>query len=500
MKPMTLPALATSVLISWSFGSWAADPIPCEALAQHMPSDGVTITSAKPMALATGTQVCRVEGILRPEPSSNIRFATNIPQANWNGRFVMLGNGGYAGGALAAPGPFLADGYATAVTDTGHAAANDGTVFFNNRVTEIDYGHRAVHLTSLVAKSIIAANQGRAPSYNYFNGCSTGGRQALVSAQRYPDDFDGIIAGAPAHQLTGLAVEQNWSLRQFHDNNFAGNIHGKVNLLSNAVKAACADPEGISPANGSCKFDPASLVCPAGTDTASCLTPAQVKAVKAVYAGPSNSAGTNWYPGKPLGSEASWALWLVNDATDPAKCKPAQGGFAFSFVNNLFFENDPPSTYKWSDFNFETDPTRGDFMARILNATDPDLSAFQMRRGKLLAYHGTGDGLIGYQPTVNYMASVRDRLGVANTDKFARLFLVNGMDHCDFVDRGGLSVADWMSPLVNWVEKGVAPDAIMASSRSTNPVKFTRPICAWPKTASYKGSGARTEAANWACQ
>jgi hypothetical protein len=124
---MILPALATSVLISWSFGSWAADPIPCEALAQHMPSDGVTITSAKPMALAAGTQVCRVEGILSPEPSSSIRFATNIPQANWNGRFVMLGNGGYAGGALAAAGPFLADGYATAVTDTGHTAANDGT-------------------------------------------------------------------------------------------------------------------------------------------------------------------------------------------------------------------------------------------------------------------------------------------------------------------------------------------------------------------------------------
>ena len=123
-----------------------------------------------------------------------------------------------------------------------------------------------------------------------------------------------------------------------------------------------------------------------------------------------------------------------------------------------------------------------------------------MRRGKLLAYHGTGDGLIGYQPTVNYMTSVRDRLGAANVDKFARLFLVNGMDHCDFVDRGGLSVSNWMSPLVNWVEKGVAPDAIMASSRSTNPVKFTRPICAWPKTASYKGSGARTEAANWSCQ
>lgn len=500
MKQLLLSSLAISVLASWSVDTQAADPVPCDTLAQALRADGMTITSAKTMALTGGTQVCRVEGVLTPEPSSSIRFATNIPQANWNGRFLMLGNGGYAGGALAAAGPYLAEGYATAVTDTGHTAANDGTVFHNNRVTEIDYGYRAVHLTSLVAKSIITAHQGKAPSYSYFNGCSTGGRQALMSAQRYPDDFDGIVAGSPAHQLTGLAVEQNWSLRQFQKDNFAGNIHGKVNLLSQAVKAACADPEGIIPANGSCQFDPASLACPAGTDTASCLTPAQVKAVKAVYAGPSSAAGTPWYPGKPVGSEASWALWLVSDATDPAKWKPAQGGFAFSFVNHLFFENDPPLSYTWTDFNFDTDPPRGDFMARILNATDPDLSAFQMRRGKLIAYHGTGDGLIGYQPTVNYMRSVGDRLGATNVDKFARLFLVNGMDHCDLVDRGGLSVADWMSPLVNWVEKGVAPDAIAASSRSSNPIRFTRPVCAWPRTASYKGSGARTEAANWSCQ
>jgi len=398
MRTIVMTALCTSLLAACSVSS-VSNLVACDALVQKFKADGVLITASTPMAAAGSTpEYCRIEGTLQPEPTSSIRFATNIPKSNWNGRFIMLGNGGYAGGNLPAGGTFLSDGYATAVTDTGHAAANNATVFYNNRVTEIDYGYRAVHLTAQVSKSLLNSNQGKSPSYSYFNGCSTGGRQGLMSAQRYPDDFDGVIAGSPAHHLTGLAVEQNWSLRQFYNNNFAGNIFGKVALLSNAVKAACADAEGIIPL--SCKFDPATLACP-GADAATCLTPAQVAAVKAVYAGPTSSANKQWYPGKPVGSEASWASWLVRDSSDPSKWSPGQGGFAFSFVNNLFFETDPPQTYKWSDFNFETDPLRGEFMARILDATDPDLSAFQKRKAKLISYHGTGDGLIGYQTTVS---------------------------------------------------------------------------------------------------
>ena len=474
--------------------------LACDVLAQNFKADGVLITASTPMSAAASTpEYCRIEGTLKPEPTSNIRFATNIPKLNWNGRFIMLGNGGYAGGNLPAGGAFIAEGYATAVTDTGHPAANDATAFYNNRASEIDYGYRAVHLTAAISKSLLNANQGKSPSYSYFNGCSTGGRQGLMSAQRYPDDFDGIIAGSPAHDLTGLAVEQNWSLRQFYNNNFAGNIFGKLDLLRNAVKTACADAEGIISHPPSCKFDPQTLACPAGQDAATCLTTAQVAAVKAVYAGPSNSAGRLWYPGKPMGSEASWASWLVKDASDPAKWNPAQGGFAFSFVNNLFFETDPPKTYKWSDFNFETDPLMGDFMARILNATDADLTAFQLHKAKLISYHGMGDGLIGYQPTVRYFENVQSQMGASKVDSFARLFLVPGMDHCDYFDRGGLSVSDWMGPLVKWVENGVAPESVTASSRATNPIKFTRPICAWPKAANYKGSGSRTDASNWSC-
>lgn len=301
MKNLVVTALTLSVLAGCGGGSTAGTNVACDALAEKVKADGLIITSAKAQSGSGLPDYCRVEGTLSPEPTSSIRFATNIPINNWNGRLIMLGNGGYAGGALAGAGPYLADGYATAVTDTGHTKANDGTVFYNNRVTEIDYGYRAVHLTTAISKSILAANQGRTPSYSYFNGCSTGGRQALMSAQRYPDDFDGIIAGSPAHQLTGLAVEQNWSMRQFYDNNFAGNINGKVTLLSNAVKSACADAEGIISAAGTCNFDPASLACPAGTDANTCLTPAQVNAVKAVYGGPKVLAERSGIRASPSG-------------------------------------------------------------------------------------------------------------------------------------------------------------------------------------------------------
>jgi feruloyl esterase len=258
-----------------------------------------------------------------------------------------------------------------------------------------------------------------------------------MEAQRYPEDFDGILAGSPALQLTGLAIEQNWSLRKFYDNNFAGNIFGKTNAVTAAAKAACADPEGVF-SNPACTYDPTALACPAGVDNASCMTPPQLTAVKEVYRGPHSSTGTPWYPGKPIGSEASWPLWIVGNSATPSTWNPLQGGFGFSFVNNLFFEVDPPSTYNWYDLNFDVDP-------------------------------------------------------------FARLFVVHGMDHCDAADRGGLTVADWMAPLVSWVEKGQAPDSIPGKSRATNPTVFTRPICAYPTIATYTGTGSRLDAANWSC-
>ncbi|MDB6001795.1 MAG: hypothetical protein JWP52_3494, partial [Rhizobacter sp.] len=385
------------------------DPLPvpitqagCEGVAATLGIPQATITKSALVAkTATLPEYCRVEGTLTPEATSSIRFAVNLPTTTWNNRFMMLGNGGYAGGPLASGTQGLADGYATAVTDTGHTAT-DASVFYNNRVTEIDYGYRAVHLTADSAKKVIAAAYQAGAKYSYFNGCSTGGRQAMMEAQRYPEDFNGIVGGSPAADLTGLAIEQNWSLRQFHDNNFAGNIFGKLPLIVNAMKAQCADAEGLVTDPASCKFDVGTLACAAGQDASTCLNADQVAAVKRVYAGPTSSSGQSWYPGKPFGSEVSWGTWIVADSTNPATWSPAQGGFGFSFVNNLFFETDPPTTNQWTDYNFDTDPPKQAFMAAILNATDPDISAFQQHGGKLMLYHGLGDGLITWQRTVQY--------------------------------------------------------------------------------------------------
>lgn len=375
---------------------------------------------------------CRVDGVLRPEAGSNIKFAVNVPTTTWNGKFLMLGNGGYAGEAPRAAGADVANGYATATTDTGHASSEGARAFFNNRIKEIDYGHRAIHLTTVAGKEIAKALGAKQPDFSYFNGCSTGGRQALVAAQRYPGDFDGIIGGAPAFNLTGLAIEQNWSLQQLQKNSFAGNLVGKTTLLANAVKAACgdpADPLRLIARPEACSFDPGTLLCAAGQDPATCLTAAQVATVRAIHGGPRTSWGTQWYPGKPVGSEASWASWLVADPTAASGWNPLQGGFGFSFVNNLFFETDPPESYVWNQFDFDVDPFKQGFMAGILNATNPDLSAFKARKGKLLLYHGTVDGLIGYQPTLDYHQRVQAT--VSGADSFERLFLVPGMDHCD---------------------------------------------------------------------
>ncbi len=492
MKALLIPL---SALVLTACGGGGSDPIACESIASQF-AGSATITSSTVKAAAAGVpEYCRVEGVTSAEAGSSIKFATNIPTTSWNGRFVMIGNGGYAGGPLSTSTQHLREGYATAVTDTGHTSTA-GTAFYNNRPAELDYGYRAIHLTTVASKELLLANQARPATYAYFNGCSTGGRQGLMAAQRYPDDFDGIAAGSPAHQLTGLAVEQNWSLRKFQENNFAGNIFGKTTLLANAVKAACADPEGIiNP--GSCSFDPAVLACPAGTDGANCLNAAQLAAVKAVYEGPKSSTGTLWYPGKPVGSETTWANFIVANSANPATWNPGQGGFGFSFVNNLFFETDPDPSYVWTDFNFDTDPPKQGFMAAILNATDPNLTPFQRRNGKMIVYHGTGDSLIGYQPTQQYIQNVRATMGVANADATARLFLVQGMSHCGGGD--GLGVADWLAPLAKWVEQGQAPDSIAASSVAAAPAVFTRPVCAFPKVATFKGTGSRLEAANWSC-
>lgn len=501
--PTTAATLAT--LLALPLGVAHAAPNACDAslLPRLSVPHDTTLSAATLKSTARGVAYCEITGVIGPAPS-NIKFAVGLPTQNWNGRFVKLGDGGFDGSVGILSPDRLSQGYAVANSDSGHATppANDASWAYNNRVAEIDYGYRAVQATTRVAKRIIQSFYSDRIRYSYFEGCSTGGRQALMAAQRDPDAFDGIVGGAPAHNLTGLAVEQNWSLRQFLPNQGQagpGTISAaQAGVLASAVLEKCDALDGLK--DGlidkpmACKFDASQLACKPGDDPAKCFTPAQVSAVNNVYGGPRTSWGRTLYPGKPRGSEAGWPVWLIPPLN-------FQGGFTFSFMNYLFFPNDPGPApgYNWFDFNFDTDPPQGRTMARILDAVDPDLSDFRKRGGKFVLYHGWGDGLIPAQRTVQYYESVLDRdRSSRKTEGYLRMFLPAGMDHCGAIG-GGLKDWDRLAPLVDWVEKGIAPDRIIASQTLIGGVVRTRPLCPYPQTARWNGQGSSDDAANFTC-
>lgn len=502
----SVPRLLTGLgLLALAGTAGAAPATPaCDAslLARLDVPRNTTLLAAAPKTTA-GVSYCEVSGVIGPAPSV-IHFAVGLPTDNWNGRFLMGGDGGFDG-TVTLPLNRVAQGYAAANSDSGHTVpvSNDAAWAYNNRTAEIDYGWRAVDVTTRAAKRIVGSFYRARIEYSYFEGCSTGGRQALMAAQRDPEQFDGIVGGAPAHDLTGLAVEQNWSLRQFLPNQGAagpGTITpAQASALNAAVLAQCDAADGVVDGLLSnpmaCGFRAEQLSCSAGADPAVCLSDAQVAAVQAVYDGPSTSWGQHLYPGKPRGSEAGWPIWLLPPIN-------AQGGFTFSFMNYLFFPVDPgpPPGYHWYDFNFDTDPPQGQLMAGILDAVDPDLRAFRRRGGRFLLYHGGADGLIPPQRTVAYYEDVVDATGSRRaTERFMRFFLVPGMDHCGAIG-GGLKDWDRLEPLVQWVEHGVAPDRIVASQTLADGAVRTRPLCPWPREARWTGTGSTDDAANFRCE
>jgi hypothetical protein len=511
-----------------------------------------TITAAilKPAAGAV-PEYCRVEGFVttgdNKEGFGKVRFAVNLP-TTWNARFVMIGDGGFDG-AVSTSTARLDQGYATANTDMGHSSAEfSGARFgFNNRPREIDYGWRATHVTVVVAKEIIKAYYGAAQQYAYWDGCSTGGRQAAVEAQRFPRDFDGIVSGDPFMNAIEIAMEQIWSSAVFfRDVNgdgfgFDNNItQADVSALRDAVMAKC-DVLGNDVIRDNVVGDPlacARVFTDADIDALGAgrgLTPGQVQAIKDVYRGPHSSTGTRWYKGKPLGSEFSWGSFVV---PTPANGNfPAQGGFSMELANFLWFEHDPgvptarrndpsllpgPGEYRWLDFNFDTNtPTGatvnpgtgpwtpndgGGFMREILNGSETDLRPFLVQRAaKYLLYHGWADGLIGPEPTVDYYEGiVRDTFGGdrAKAQENVRLFMVPGMSHCSGGVRGAAVGWDKLPALVQWVENGIAPESIMVrqDAGTRTPDGNERILCPWPLQPTYvgpRGSGAENLPSNW---
>jgi feruloyl esterase len=439
---------------------------------------------------------CRVAASVKPTKDSDIKFEIWMPVAGWNGRFLGVGNGGYSGEVWY---PFmsepLARGYATASTDTGHeGSVMDASFAMGHPEKVIDFGYRAVHEMTVKAKAIIAAYYGQAPRLAYWNGCSTGGRQGLMEAQRFPTDFDGIIAGAPANYMTRLSAHYVWVGQALHKDEASFIPPTKLPALHNAMLQACdawdGVKDGILEDPTRCNFDPKMLECKSA-DGPSCLTSAQVEAVRKIY-GPSINPRTKepLYPGLVPGGELGWAVGVGQVVPEPM---PLATGI-FKFV--VF--KDPNWDYR--TFNFDRDSARADkVVGGTMNAIDPNLKAFFSRGSKLLQYHGWADPGITPLNSLNYYKSVVNTMGGSSKiDDSYRLFMVPGMDHCSGGD--GPDRFDAVGALEQWRENKKAPDQIIASRIRNGKADRTRPLCPYPQVAVYRGTGSTDDAANFACK
>jgi len=538
MKTTTLLVPTTLlVLVSGFASAQPGDPRQAQACQDLLDTRNLTLTSARLRSTSAGVPYCYVRGIIYPA----IHYHVQLPlPENWNGRFLQWGDGG-KDGDLDFADHRLAEGYAVANSNTGHDTGTEpGSSFgFNNRQSEIDFGYRAVHLTVMAGKTLVDAYYNRGPDYSYFEGCSTGGRQGLMEAQRYPNDFDGIVAGAPVNFYQAMNAAGVWHLQQMFKNNMAGNLavdtdgDGSrdstrlVQRLNQAVLAKCDALDGIrdgvidSPL--SCDFEPArdlaDQACPTGVSNDSCFTPAQLQTISDFYAGPRDSSGALIYPGKLVGSEPDWVGLFIPGAHN--NTMPGMlSGPAGDHVNYLFYEEDPGVAipvlndlayqprktgmnpeFHWMEFNVDdVSAGKAALMSSLMDATDPDLASFlKENNGKLIVYHGLTDALSVAAATIDYftdMVEVTFDGSFAAAGEHARLFLAPGMGHCG----GGAGPNDWdkLPALVDWVENGRAPDALVATHRSNGQVDNERPLCPFPQQARYSGpAGGENDPANW---
>jgi feruloyl esterase len=461
---------------------------------------------------------CRLAGVIGPSSDSDIHFEVWLPASDWNGKFLGVGNGGFAGSinyfALADD---LRRGYATAATDTGHQGdAEDASWAFKHPEKVVDFGYRALHLTAEDAKALIQAFYSRPARHSYFDSCSDGGREALMEAQRFPADFDGILAGAPANFWTHLLANGLAMIQSLYGKDPAAYIPStKLPAIQSAALAACDARDGVTDGIISdplrCHFDPSVLLCK-GEDSRDCLTAPQVSTLKKLYSGAQDSHGKQIFPGYVPGAEDGpngWAAWITGSG--PGKASgPA---YAANYFRYMVFQ-DPA----WNVVSANVDAAEAaadEKTAAILNSTDPDLGRFKNRGGKLILYHGWNDPAISPLNSINYYNSVVAKMGVQNADSFVRLYMVPGMQHC-FPGPGPNSFGQFGRPtakgktygvydaLEEWVEKGSAPGDIIATKYLNDDpskgVQMTRPLCPYPQIAKYKGTGDTSDAANFSCQ
>ena len=489
-------------------GSDARTPaVGCATLVSATGYEFAISAAAIVPASADAPEYCRVTGLIQPE----VRFELGLPSA-WNGRLYMFGNGGYAGEALDAQGRAgaarraLSRGFATVQTNTGHDAASEPLASFAASPQKFaDYAFRAVHVSVVTAKRMAQAYYGSAARRAYFDGCSTGGRQGLIEAQRFPDDFDGIVAGAPVLDFSGTMISYAAIQRAL---SAAPIPPAKLRLVADAVYGKCDAADGVKDGviddPRACRFNPAADLarCSGESDDAGCFSSAQIGALEAVYA-PVRRNGADFFPGWPVGPEiaggpgpgggqggSGWLPWFVAPTG-----KPIQAAFGETFFRYMAVGTPRPS-YDWLSFDLAADLDKLEATRAALDATNSDLSRFKARGGKLLSYFGWADPALNPLMGVRYYERVVQQMG-PSTPEFYRLFMVPGMFHC----AGGVGTGtfDAFTPLVEWVEKGTVPQTLAASRLVDGKVVRTRPLCPFPQVARYKGTGSIDDAANFAC-
>jgi len=488
----------------------AAPRMACESVVSMTGYEFSILSATSVAASGPLPQFCRILGQILPE----VRFELSLP-ASWNGRLYMFGNGGYAGEPLDAPGramirhDALQRGFAVVQTNTGHDAALEplGT-FAADQQKLIDYAFRAVHVTAITAKRLAQTYYETPVRRSYFNGCSTGGRQGLMSAQRFPEDFDGVLVGAPVLDFASTQMSGIWNAKALASGPL-GADHLKViaDIAYGKCDASDGVRDGVIDDPRSCTFAPATDLprCSAEGASNTCFTNAQTGALEAIYRGPSGANGSiapGWPVGaevaSPRGSDASgpassgWAGWFV--PSQPA-APSQQLAYGESFMRYMAFGKADPR-YDWREFDFDSDPQRMGDIRRILDATDPDLSRFSSHGGKILMYFGWADPALNPLMGVQYYEQLTTTMGQASQD-FFKLYMVPGMFHCG----NGVATAsfDAFTPLVEWVEKGTAPSAITAARVQDRKVVRTRPLCPYPQVARYRGTGSTDSAENFSC-
>jgi len=470
-----------------------------------------------PKPVAIKVPFCRVQGVIKPSDDSDIRFEVWLPpQSAWNGRYAAIGNGGFAGSLILPAMTWrLEEGYAVSGTDTGHPGGPLDAAWALGHPEKIaDFGWRAIHETAAASKVVIDAYYAKAADRSYFAGCSDGGREALIAAQRFPKDFDGIVAGAPANYWTNLMTNAAATVRALNKPG-AWLSPDDLALVSTAAQRVCRSADGYLDNPGRCKFDPSTLACKPGQNER-CLSESKLDGLKAVYAGTKDADGKTISPGYPVGGEAgpgAWSLWITG--IDPKRAAGSlMSGFSSGYFADMVF--DRPGWVP-GDGSVAGDWSASQKTADALDAANPDLNAFKAAGGKLIQYHGWSDAAIPAFDSIAYYEAVADRIGgLEKTQSFYRLFLAPGMMHCG-LGPGPSAVGgvfgqpspghdpehDVLAAIVRWVEKGEAPDKIIATRYNDNdPAKgiaAQRPWCVYPATARFSGKGDHADAANFTC-